>query len=299
MERSRHAFILSHGFGTMSYPRFALSLGRKTLHWWRHSFLSRALLRAVAPSVRSNPIQDCPAWKAKICGLKTPSATRAREEAAPLGAANINIIFDLLEEAVQSKGDLCECGVFRGSTLIPTGLFLDQNGIDKQLFGCDSFEGFGDAISVDVELGGPECEARRVNGMSNTSMRYVADRVHFFDLESTVSLIPGYFENTLHQLKDRTFCYVHLDCDMYDSYKTCMEFFYPRLSPGGVILFDEYDDPYWPGCNKAVDEFLDGKPEQPIRIERDNFVKSFIRKEPACENADSKDQSVESPLKAA
>ncbi|MHC4880515.1 MAG: TylF/MycF/NovP-related O-methyltransferase [Planctomycetota bacterium] len=263
----------------MALPSAVLSLGRKTLHAWRHSFLANAILRALAPSIAKHPIEDCPAWKAKLCGLKVPRRVTPRDDAAPLGAANINIILSLLEEAVQADGDLCECGVFRGSTLVPTGLFLKQRGLDRNVFGCDSFEGFGEAISIDIELGGMGHEAKRVHGMNTTSMRYVAERVNAFGLDETVTLVPGYFENTLQQLADRTFCYVHLDCDMYDSYRTCMEFFYPRMAPGGIILFDEYDDPYWPGCNKAIDEYLSDKPERPVRIERDNFVKSFVRKE--------------------
>ena len=75
------------------------------------------------------------------------------------------------------------------------------------------------------------------------------------------------------------FCFASLDCDIYESYKECLEFFYPRLVPGGVVLFDEYNDPPWPGCNKAVDEFLADKPEQLEEIESDNFIKYFFRKQ--------------------
>jgi len=71
---------------------------------------------------------------------------------------------------------------------------------------------------------------------------------------------------------------VHLDCDLYESYRTCLEFFYPRLSMGAVVLFDEYNDPTWPGCNKAVDEFLADKKERCLEIESDNQLKYFIRK---------------------
>jgi hypothetical protein len=45
-----------------------------------------------------------------------------------------------------------------------------------------------------------------------------------------------------------------------------------------VILFDEYNDPPWPGCNLAIDQFLADKPERPVEIERDNFQKWYIRK---------------------
>ena len=66
---------------------------------------------------------------------------------------------------------------------------------------------------------------------------------------------------------------------MYSAYKECLEFFYPRLNLNGILLFDEYNDPAWPGCNLAVDEFLLDKPEKVHPIVRDNFQKFFLVKE--------------------
>ena len=59
---------------------------------------------------------------------------------------------------------------------------------------------------------------------------------------------------------------------------TCLEFFYPRMSQGGIILIDEYNDPSWPGCNKAVDEFIQTNSAKLSRIEDNNYVKYFIKK---------------------
>ncbi len=93
-----------------------------------------------------------------------------------------------------------------------------------------------------------------------------------------VELNKGYFSDTLTRCADELFSFVHLDCDLYGSYKDCLEFFYPRLSDGGIVLLDEYDDPPWPGCNKAVDEFLTDKPERLQSIKRQNYVKYYFRK---------------------
>jgi hypothetical protein len=57
---------------------------------------------------------------------------------------------------------------------------------------------------------------------------------------------------------------VHLDCDIYESYKTCLDSLYDQVVPGGVILFDEYACPVWPGATRAVDEFFSDKPEKPL-----------------------------------
>ena len=51
-----------------------------------------------------------------------------------------------------------------------------------------------------------------------------------------------------------------------------------KRHPIWIILFDEYNDAPWPGCNKAVDEFLRDKPETPQEIEIDNYQKWFIRR---------------------
>ena len=69
-----------------------------------------------------------------------------------------------------------------------------------------------------------------------------------------------------------------LDCELYESYKICLEFFYPRLTEGGIILLNEYNDPPWPGCKKAVDESLANKPESVEEITRDNYIKYQIIK---------------------
>jgi hypothetical protein len=66
---------------------------------------------------------------------------------------------------------------------------------------------------------------------------------------------------------DRVFSFVHLDCDIYESYKQCLEFFYLRLTPGAIVLFDEYNDPEWLGCTVAVDEFFSRWPERRSRSE--------------------------------
>jgi O-methyltransferase len=96
---------------------------------------------------------------------------------------------------------------------------------------------------------------------------------------NNVELAVGFFSQTLSFYAQRQFSFVHLDCDIYGSYKECLEFFYPRLCPGGIILFDEYNDPPWPGCSKAIDEFLRDKAEKPQRTVANNYEKYYIVKQ--------------------
>jgi hypothetical protein len=161
---------------------------------------------------------------------------------------------------------------------VPTAIFLQQKKINKHVFGFDSFQGFDESVEKDIALGGSKDEQRKVGGFSQTSEELVSGKLRLFGVEQGVTLVPGYFRDSLVACSSNRFSFVHLDCDTYDSYKECLSFFYPRLNRGGIILFDEYNDPAWPGCNLAIDEYLADKPEKPQRIERDNFQKFYIEK---------------------
>ena len=97
--------------------------------------------------------------------------------------------------------------------------------------------------------------------------------------EDRIQLIKGFFEDTLPRISEERFSLAHLDCDLYTSYKTCLEFVYPRMLPGGVIVLDDYRLPanVYPGADKAVDEFFADKPEKPERFDHPQGLRSFVR----------------------
>jgi len=53
-----------------------------------------------------------------------------------------------------------------------------------------------------------------------------------------------------------------LDTDWYESTRHELEYLYPLLSPGGVLLIDDYG--YWSGCKEAVDEYFSGDIPRPF-----------------------------------
>jgi O-methyltransferase len=202
-----------------------------------------------------------------------------RITAGPGGGANVRIIFQLLEPTLVLEGNIAECGVFQGSTLIPIGLFVQQRARSKTVLGFDSFEGLNESVEYDLELGGEHDSRKKVTGFSNTSYEDLVEKLRQFRVDSTVTVVKGYFQHTLRRYAKDRFCFVHLDCVIYESYKQCLEFFYPRLVQNGVILFDEYNDAPWPGCTRAVDEFLRYKPEKPLEVTSDNQIKYYLRKQ--------------------
>jgi hypothetical protein len=242
--------------------------------------VARKLLQAATQSLAKRwPIESFPPWLGTIHCLRVPKNVRKKATAGAGGGANVLIIFRLLEPALSLEGHIAECGVFQGSTLISMGLFVRQRMSSKMVLGFDSFEGLDQTVKFDLELGGDHDHRKTIGGFSDTSYQDLVKRIRQFDLTSTVSITKGYFQDTLPRCVNDQFCFVHLDCVIYESYKQCLDFFYRRLVKGGVILFDEYNDPPWPGCTRAVDEFIAGKPEELAEIESDNQIKYYLRKQ--------------------
>jgi hypothetical protein len=243
----------------------------------RRRVVKPILKSATASFYRGRPIADWPSYFTWLHEISVPRGMVPHETPQPIGAANVNNLFQLIDETRDVPGDLAECGVWRGQSLVPMGIYLQQKGIPKRIYGFDSFEGFAESVVLDRQLGGTHQEWKQAGVKNDTSIDIVHDKLDRFGVRN-VELVKGFFEHTLPRYADRAFSFVHLDCDAYSAYKECLEFFYPRLSRGGIVLFDEYDDPPWPGCNQAVDEFLAGKPETLRTIARDNHVKSYFPK---------------------
>tara|TARA_R110002110_G_scaffold18250_16_gene76880 strand:- start:219 stop:941 length:723 start_codon:yes stop_codon:yes gene_type:complete len=74
-----------------------------------------------------------------------------------------------------------------------------------------------------------------------------------------IHLHKGLFEETLPEVPIESLAFVHIDCDWYDPVAFCLREVARKMSPGGVILIDDYHD--YGGCRTAVEEFLAGNPD--------------------------------------
>jgi len=68
--------------------------------------------------------------------------------------------------------------------------------------------------------------------------------------------LKGRFDQIFPSLKDRKFCFAHIDADLYVSIKQCIEFLKDRMVKSGIILFDDYNSSVCGGANKAIEEML-------------------------------------------
>lgn len=171
-------------------------------------------------------------------------------------------LISLLERTLDLDGDIVECGVYRGASLRLICKTAKEASASKTIFGLDSFEGFPEDNVSDQDTKLFRSKARLSGKFKETDD--VPGRLNTFaeSFGINLDLKKGYFEKTLPSLSDHKFCFIHLDCDTYNSHMECFDALYDNLVPGGIIVYDDYGAEAWPGAKKAIEEFLADKPEQ-------------------------------------
>ncbi len=155
------------------------------------------------------------------------------------------------------SGDVAQLGVYKGGTAkMIAECFLNSN---KKMFLFDTFEGLPPSSKSD----GAQDEAlRKENEFVDVDFNEIQK---IFDQYSFVTIKKGFFPETAESVKENKFSFVYLDADLYQSTKDGLDFFYPRMVPGGIIMLDDFGTPIWPGIQKAVTEFCNEHHISPVK----------------------------------
>jgi O-methyltransferase len=164
----------------------------------------------------------------------------------------------------QIPGDVVECGVWRGGSMMAVARTLLELGeTSRQLFLYDTFEGMPPPGEKDVTYAGTPAaalmdEARKDDPSSIwcyapleavrkavLSVGYAPEKAHF---------IQGKVEQTIPRTVPERIALLRLDTDWYESTRHELIHLFPRLSRGGVLIIDDYG--HWKGARQAVDEYL-------------------------------------------
>lgn len=160
-------------------------------------------------------------------------------------------------------GAMVECGVWRGGSMQAVAItLLELGSTDRELHLFDTYEGMPAPTEEDrrardgssaADLLATSTKDSRVwahadlpdvqAGMAETE--YPADKVHFH---------VGMVEQNVPDLAPPTIALLRLDTDWYASTLHELRHLYDRLSPGGVLILDDYGD--WDGARKATEEWL-------------------------------------------
>lgn len=164
----------------------------------------------------------------------------------------VEALLSKLDAALDAPGDVIECGCFLCGTTVMMARRLLERGSDKRIYACDTFRGFD-----------PDefCRERRQKAaadgyeFADNDYRYVQRKLERLGVAPRITLVRGLFQETLESLAG-PFAFAFIDCDLHDSMLYAARATWPRLSPGGCCVFDDYANDSYRGATKAVDTFV-------------------------------------------
>ena len=179
-------------------------------------------------------------------------------------------IYSIARSLRSVGGDIAECGVFKaGSSFL---MMSASEGTGKRFFGFDSFEGLSEPGEKD-QTGKDTAFVWKKNDMAVTLDIAQKNLEKFGDL---CTIYKGWIPDRFNEVTDHKFSLIHIDVDLYDPTMSSLEFFFPRMSKGGVIVCDDYGFETCPGARKAMDEFFSSKNMSVIHLPTGQGV-VFIR----------------------
>lgn len=199
---------------------------------------------------------------------------------------------EMFKMTLEVPGNIAELGVFRGLGLMTWANLLEVYCIGdrtKVVYGFDNWTGFtgfepedGDEVKLANKVEGGFNPEKFFDELNEAIAIYDADR--FIPWKKRVKLVNGNIEDTLPQFVESNpgcrFSMVHFDCDLYKPTRSALEALWPKVSRGGVVLFDEYGIEDWPGETAAVDEYFADKPHVQIKtLPWTNAPAAYIVKE--------------------
>lgn len=146
------------------------------------------------------------------------------------------------------QGSIAEAGVREGAF----AQYMNKYFPSKKLYLFDTFEGFHNE-----QVKGNMIEEDKIFAANMEYRGYhhelLGEMLPMPNPENIV-IKKGFFPDTARDVED-TFCYVHLDMDIYQSTVDGLRFFWTKMVEQGVIMIDDYHNDHCPGVKKAVDEF--------------------------------------------
>ena len=146
-------------------------------------------------------------------------------------------------------GDILEVGVWRGGTGALMAARCRQEALPGTIFLCDTFAGVVKAGGQDSAYVGGE--------HADTSQSLVEGLLGGLGL-GNVQILKGIFpDETAHRIETRCFRLCHIDVDVYESALQTFEWVWPRLVPGGIVVFDDYGFYSCGGVTRLVNAMRD------------------------------------------
>jgi hypothetical protein len=165
------------------------------------------------------------------------------------------VVAQLVRAVAHVPGAMAECGVYNGATAFFMAQSTQTAGVPRRLHLFDSFEG----------LSLPGARDGHHWNRGDMAMGEAAARETLAGFDG-VTFYKGWIPDRFRDVSDERFAFLHIDVDLYAPTRDTIQFFYPRMTGGSVIVCDDYGFASCPGATSAIDEFMRDKPESIIHL---------------------------------
>jgi O-methyltransferase len=156
---------------------------------------------------------------------------------------------------LSGKGSLLEVGVWRGGSGALIAHRARQCGVSDPIYLCDTFTGVAKAGAEDPYYRGGEHD--------DTSTNIVERLIAGFELRDVYVLSGVFPEESGSRIgAAEKFRFCHIDVDVYQSTRDVLEWVWPRLLPGGIVVIDDFG---FRGC-EGVTRYIEEIGREPDRI---------------------------------
>lgn len=172
-----------------------------------------------------------------------------------VGLRRLDNLQSCVETVLTDKipGDLIETGVWRGgASIFARGILKAYEVTNRKVWLADSFDGM--PVTDETSYPGDRALAlHQFNDRLAVSLDQVkANFACYGLLDDQVAFLPGWFRDTLPSAPIARLAVLRLDGDLYESTMDALVNLYPKLSPGGFVIIDDY---IIPACREATHEY--------------------------------------------
>lgn len=157
-----------------------------------------------------------------------------------------------VQKTAKVSGSIAEVGVFMGGS---AKLIAHANSSQKKIHLFDTFEGLPSLHKYDNQN---QFHSGQFASSFEKVQAYLSSHpeIHFY---------KGLFPSTATPVESEKFSFIHIDVDLYETTLACLNFFYPRMTKGAILISHDY---IWAdGVRKAFEEFFADKPEPVIELD--------------------------------
>jgi O-methyltransferase len=169
----------------------------------------------------------------------------ARDDQERSLALRLNTLVWAASEALRVPGDFVECGVWRGFCSGVIADYLEFDRVPKQYYLYDTYDG----IPPGYDTEGHDAPALHEPGLYES----VVGRFARFP---NVRVVRGIVPDSFAQAVPDKIAFLHIDMNSSKSEIAALEVLFDRVSPGGIVVFDDYGWSGYDAQQEAEDAFM-------------------------------------------